>query len=90
VAAGRLINKVQPVYPPIAKSARVQGKVILQAQISKNGTIEGLKVVSGHPMLTQAAIDAVSRWRYQPYILNGEPVEVDTQVEVTFTLQGGS
>jgi protein TonB len=90
VAAGRLINKVQPVYPPIAKSARVQGKVILQAQISKNGTIEGLRVVSGHPMLTQAAIDAVSRWRYQPYILNGEPVEVDTQVEVTFTLQGGS
>jgi periplasmic protein TonB len=90
VAAGRLINKVQPVYPPIAKQARVQGKVILQAQISKQGTIEGLKVVSGHPMLTQAALDAVSRWRYQPYILNGEPVEVDTQVEVTFTLQGGS
>jgi periplasmic protein TonB len=90
VAAGRVINKVQPTYPPIAKSARVQGKVVLQAVISKNGTIENLKVVSGHPMLTQAAIDAVSRWRYQPYILNGEPVEVETNVEVTFTLQGGS
>jgi periplasmic protein TonB len=90
VQAGLLLNKVQPVYPPIAKAARVQGKVILQAQISKNGTIEGLKVISGHPMLTQSALDAVSRWRYKPYILNGEPVEVDTQVEVTFTLQGGS
>ena len=89
VAAGKIINKVQPVYPPIAKSARVQGKVVLQAIISKNGTIENLKVVSGHPMLTQAAIDAVSRWRYQPYILNGEPVEVETNVEVTFTLAGG-
>ena len=71
-------------YPCFARTA-----LFLQAIISKNGTIENLKVVSGHPMLTQSAIDAVSRWRYQPTVLNGEPVEVETSIEVTFTLAGG-
>jgi protein TonB len=63
--------------------------VILQAVISKEGTIENLHVVSGHPLLTQSALDAVKQWRYRPYILNGDPVEVETTVEVHFTLAGG-
>ena len=86
VQASKLISKPTPVYPPIAKQARVQGTVVLAANISKNGTIEGLKVVSGHPMLTQAALDAVRNWRYQPTYLNGEPVEVETTINVNFTL----
>jgi protein TonB len=88
VAAGNLINRVEPLYPPIAKSARIQGTVVLQAVISKNGNIEGLRAVSGHPMLVPAAIDAVSRWRYKPYLLNGEPVEVETTITVNFRLAG--
>ena len=89
VTTGLLIHKVQPAYPPLAKQARIQGPVVLQAEISKNGTIENLRVISGHPMLTQAALDAVRQWRYKPYILNGEPVEVETQVTVNFSLTGG-
>jgi periplasmic protein TonB len=89
VQAGLIVRKVQPTYPPLARQARIQGKVILQAQISKEGNIENLTLVSGHPMLTQAAIEAVKQWRYKPYLLNGEPVEVETQVEVNFTLSGG-
>ncbi|HYX69532.1 MAG TPA: TonB family protein [Terriglobales bacterium] len=88
VAQGMLIQEVRPVYPPMAKMARVQGTVVLAAVISKAGTIEGLKVVSGHPMLIQAAVDAVQQWRYKPYMLSGEPVEVDTQISVVFTLSG--
>ena len=88
VTQGMVIRRVEPVYPPIAKTARVQGTVILQAVIGKDGTIQNLHVVSGHPLLTQAALDAVKQWRYRPYILNGDPVEVDTQVEVHFTLAG--
>jgi periplasmic protein TonB len=83
---GSLIRKVQPAYPPLAKSARIQGAVILFAVISKTGTIENLRLVSGHPMLASAAIDAVSQWRYRPYILNNEPVEVETQITVNFIL----
>jgi protein TonB len=89
VTQGLVIHKVEPVYPAIAKTARVSGTVILQAVIGKDGTIQNLHVVSGHPLLTQAALDAVKQWRYRPYILNGDPVEVDTQVEVHFTLAGG-
>jgi periplasmic protein TonB len=89
VTQGLVIHKVDPVYPAIAKTARVQGTVILQAVIGKDGTIQNLHVVSGHPLLQGAAMDAVKQWRYRPYILNGEPVEVDTQVEVHFTLAGG-
>jgi protein TonB len=88
VAAGNLIQKTQPVYPPIAKAARVQGTVVLQATISKTGTIEGLRVVSGPAMLQQAAQDAVRSWRYRPYLLDGDPVEVETTVTVIFTLGG--
>jgi protein TonB len=88
VATGLLLQKVQPVYPAIAKAARVSGTVVLQATISKSGTIENLRVVSGPAMLQQAAMDAVKNWRYKPYLLNGDPVEVDTQVNVIFSLGG--
>ena len=86
---GNLIYRPQPVYPSIARSARVQGTVILRAIISRDGTIENLQVISGPPMLVRAALDAVRQWRYRPYMLNGEPVEVETQVTVNFLLAGG-
>lgn len=86
---GNLIYRVQPLYPPLARSARIQGTVLLRAFISRTGTIENLQAISGHPMLIPAALDAVRQWRYRPYILNGEPVEVETQVTVNFSLSGG-
>src|SRR5208282_5123766 len=89
VAGGLLVRKVNPVYPPLARQARVSGTVVLRAVISKDGSIENLSLVSGHPMLAPAAIDAVKQWKYKPYLLNGEPVEVDTEVQVNFTLAGG-
>ena len=89
VTQGLLIRKIQPAYPPLARQARIQGTVLLQAEISKEGTIENLRLISGHPMLAPAAIEAVKQWRYKPYILNGEPVEVETQITVNFTLAGG-
>jgi periplasmic protein TonB len=85
---GSLIRRVQPVYPPLARSARVQGSVVLSALISKAGTMENLRVLSGHPMLVAAAIEAVRQWRYRPYILNAEPIEVETQITVSFSLTG--
>jgi periplasmic protein TonB len=89
VTQGLVIRKVNPVYPPLARQARVQGNVVLQAEISKTGDIENLHAISGHPLLIPAAIDAVKQWKYKPYILNGEPVEVDTQITVIFSLSGG-
>ncbi|MGA8868614.1 MAG: energy transducer TonB [Candidatus Sulfotelmatobacter sp.] len=89
VSSGLLVRKVQPVYPPLARQARIQGTVLLRAQISKDGSIENLQLISGHPMLAPAAIEAVKQWKYRPYLLNGEPVEVDTEVVVNFTLSGG-
>ena len=89
VTQGLLIRKIQPAYPPLARQARIQGSVLLQAEISKDGTIQNLRLISGHPMLAPAAIEAVKQWRYKPYILNGEPVEVETQITVNFTLSGG-
>lgn len=86
VVAGLLLDKILPVYPTIAKVTHKEGVVMLQATISTLGTIENLRVVSGDPMLQQAAIDAVSRWRYRPYLLNGQPVEVETTVNVVFKL----
>lgn len=83
---GSLIRKVQPVYPPLARSARVQGAVTLAAVIGKDGTMENLKLISGHPMLVPAALEAVSQWRYRPYILNSEPIEVETRITVNFIL----
>jgi protein TonB len=88
VAIGMLIQKTTPIYPPIAKAARVSGTVVLQATISKSGTIENLRVMSGPAMLQQAALEAVRQWRYRPYLLNNDPVEVDTTVNVIFTLGG--
>jgi len=89
VSQGLIIKKVQPAYPPLARSARIQGQVILQAEISKDGSIENLHLISGHPMLAPAAIEAVKQWRYKPYLLNGEPVAVETTVMVNFSLSGG-
>ncbi len=89
VIQGNLYRKVEPTYPAIAKTAHVQGTVILAAVIGKDGNIENLHVVSGHPLLQAAAMEAVKQWRYHPYILNGEPVEVDTTVTVVFNLGGG-
>src|SRR5450631_175294 len=89
VSTGLLIRKVQPNYPQLAKQARIQGAVVLQAEISKDGTIQNLQLISGHPMLAPAAIEAVKQWRYKPYLLNGEPVAVETQVVVNFSLSGG-
>jgi len=89
VTQGLLIRKIQPNYPPLARQARIQGSVLLQAEISKDGAIENLHLISGHPMLAPAAIEAVKQWKYKPYILNGEPVEVETQITVNFTLSGG-
>jgi protein TonB len=86
---GNLIYRVQPQYPQLARQARVQGVVVLRAVISREGKIENLQLVTGHPLLVQSAMDAVSQWRYRPYFLNNEPVEVETQVTVNFTLSGG-
>ena len=86
IVAGMLVQKTIPVYPMIAKETRTEGVVVLQAIISKSGTIENLRVESGHPMLQQAALDAVSNWRYRPFLLNGQPVEVETTINVIFTL----
>jgi len=85
---GMLLLKTTPVYPPIAKAARVSGTVVLQATISKTGSIENLHVISGPAMLQQAALQAVKSWRYRPYLLNNEPVEVETTVNVIFSLGG--
>jgi protein TonB len=87
VSQGLLVHKVTPAYPPLARQARIQGTVVLQALIGKDGTIQNLKLVSGHPMLASAALEAVKEWRYKPYYLNGEPVEVETTINVNFTLE---
>jgi protein TonB len=86
LSASSLIHMVQPQYPPLAKATRVQGVVEFTATISKQGTIEGLTLKSGHPLLVNAAREAVLQWRYRPTILNGEPVEVITDIIVNFTL----
>jgi protein TonB len=86
IATGMLIRQTQPVYPSIAKAAGVSGTVVLHATIAANGTIKNLQVVSGSPMLQQAALDAVRSWRYKPYKLNNEPVEVETAISVVFSL----
>ena len=81
-----MLRRVNPVYPPLAKSARIQGTVALSAIIGKDGRIAELTVMSGHPMLIQAALGAVQQWQYKPTLLNGTPVEVATQINVVFTL----
>jgi protein TonB len=86
---GNLIYRVQPQYPSLARQAGVQGIVVLRAVITREGKIANLQVMSGHPLLVQSAMNAVLQWRYRPYYLNNEPVEVETQVTVNFTLSGG-
>ncbi len=86
VQAAKLVNKVQPLYPPLARQTRISGTVKLHAIIAKNGAVESLQVISGHPLLVQSALDAVRQWRYQPTLLNGDPVEVDTEIDVIFSL----
>src|SRR6202047_3528714 len=86
VQAALLINRVQPVYPPLARQTRISGTVRLHAIISKSGSVESLEVLSGHPLLVRAAMDAVQQWKYKPTLLNGEPVEVDTTIDVIFSL----
>ena len=86
VQAAKLLAGPRPPYPPLAKAARVQGTVRLRAFIATDGTITNLQLISGPPLLVRAAFDAVARWRYQPTLLNGNPVEVLTEVDVNFTL----
>ncbi len=86
VQSAKLINHVDPIYPTIAKTARISGKVILQAVIAPDGTIQSLAVISGHPMLQQAALQAVRQWVYAPTYLNNQPVTVQTTIEVNFSL----
>ena len=88
VTTGMLIRRVEPSYPALARSARISGNVVLKAIINREGLIQDLQLVSGHPMLVPSAIDAVRQWRYRPYLLNGQPVEVETTITVIFTLSG--
>jgi periplasmic protein TonB len=88
VQAAKIVAQPQPVYPALARQARIQGNVVLHAIIDKDGRVGQLEVVSGHPLLVQSALDAVKQWRYQPTQLNGDPVEVDTTITVTFVLGG--
>jgi protein TonB len=83
---GSLIRRVQPIYPPLARSARIQGSVVLTALISQAGTMRNVTAISGPPLLVPAAVQAVSQWRYRPYVLNGEAIEVETQITVNFIL----
>ena len=86
VAAANLIHDVAPIYPPEAGRERIEGTVVLMAVIGKDGAVRDVRVESGLPLLAQAAIDAVKQWRYKPYLLNGEPTEVDSQITINFTL----
>ncbi|MEP6963005.1 MAG: energy transducer TonB [Acidobacteriota bacterium] len=87
VTKGLLVRQVRPNYPQAAKDARVQGVVVLSVLIGPSGLVESLTGVSGPDLLQQAAVDAVSQWAYRPYLLNGEPVSVRTDVEINFALQ---
>jgi protein TonB len=88
VTAASIITQTKPLYPALARQARIQGNVVLHAIIDKEGKVAELQVISGHPLLVQSALDAVKQWRYKPTLLNGDPVEVDTTITVTFTMGG--
>jgi protein TonB len=88
VTAALILTQTRPLYPPLARQARIQGNVVLHAIIDKDGKVAQLEVISGHPLLVQSALDAVKQWRYKPTLLNGDPVEVDTTITVTFTMGG--
>ena len=87
VQSAKLVRQPKPVYPEVAIKARIQGVVKLHALISKEGIIEDLRVINGHPLLVPAALEAVKQWVYRPTLLNGEPVGVETDIDVNFTLQ---
>ncbi len=88
VSQGLIVSRVQPIYPPEARSARISGTVVLRALINQTGDVESLSLVSGHPLLAPAAMDAVKQWKYRPYLLNGKAVNVDTEILVNFVLSG--
>ncbi len=81
---GNLLKHVEPVYPAVARKMHVQGEVLLSIKVSKDGTVSRVNAISGHPLLTQSAVDAVKQWEYKPFLLNGDPVEVESIVRVTF------
>jgi len=87
VQAAKIVRKVVPVYPPLARQARIQGTVHLIGIVAKDGTVQKLRVESGHPLLIPSAVDAVRQWIYRPTLLNGRPVEVIAPIDVIFTLQ---
>ena len=89
VAEANLIHDVTPQYPPEAGRARIEGTVVLMAVIGTDGGVKDVRVESGLPILAQAAIDAVKQWRYKPYMIDGEPVEVDSRITINFTLSRG-
>ena len=84
ISQGMLLQRVSPSYPAVARQARITGDVLMQAVIGKDGSIQHLKVLHGQPLLAQSAITAVKQWRYRPYLLNGNPVEIETQITVQF------
>ena len=90
VMSAKILEKVPPVYPPLARQTRIQGTVRLHAIIGKDGLVKQLEVMSGHPLLVQSALDAVRKWKYEPVLLNGEPVEVDTTIDVIYALNQDS
>jgi protein TonB len=81
-----LIKRIDPEYPPLAKAARLQGKVLLKVTISKDGAVTSVSVVSGHPMLIPSAVEAVKKWQYKPFLVDGQPVAVKTEIELPFSL----
>ena len=86
VAKALLIKKAEPEYPQEARDQRIQGAVVLQIEISEAGDLKDARLISGHPLLAPPAIEAVKQWKYKPYLLNGEPVQVETRVTVDFRL----
>ena len=86
IQAARLVSRVQPIYPPLARQSRIEGSVVLHAVINKDGEVSELQVLSGHPLLVNAALDAVRQWRYSPTLLSGQALEVETTITVTFVL----
>jgi periplasmic protein TonB len=89
VAREFIVQRVAPVYPPLARQARIQGTVTLNIVIGKSGDVRSMQLISGHPMLAPAAVEAVKQWKYRPYEQDGEAVEIETTVQVSFKLAGG-
>src|SRR5215467_842887 len=82
----QMLHRVAPIYPPLARQARIQGTVVLRIIINKSGDVQDVKLFSGHPMLATAAVEAVRQWKYQPYMVDGQTVDVETDIQVNFTL----